>query len=133
MIDIENDVINTVSKALHAAYSKILVVGEYVQTPAEIPCVSIVEIDNRIVENMRTLTIENAASVTFEVNVYSNKVAGNKEEAKAITASVDSEFEKMGFTRTMKNQVANLNNSKIYRIVCRYSAIVDKDLWIYHN
>lgn len=133
MIDLENDVFDTVAKALRTAYAGIFVVGEYVPAPPKFPAVSIVEADNRIVERMRTLNIENAATVMYEVNIYSNKASGKKSEAKAIAATLDAEFSKMGFTRTMKNQVPNLNDATIYRIVCRYEAIVDKDLWIYHN
>jgi len=133
MIDIESDVFDTVSKALRTAYTDIFVTGEYVPTPPKFPAVSIVEADNRVVERMRTLNIENAATVMYEVNIYSNKTAGKKSEAKAIAATLDAEFSKIGFTRTMKNQVPNLNDATIYRIVCRYEAIVDKDLWIYHN
>ena len=94
---------------------------------------SIVEADNRIVENMRTRNIENAVSVMYEVNIYSNKASGKKSEAKAIVATLDEVFVSIGFTRTLRNQVPNLNDATIYRIVCRYEAIVDKDLWIYHN
>lgn len=129
----ENDVFDTISKALRDAHTGIFVTGEYVSAPPKFPAVSIVESDNRVVERMRTLNIENAVSVMYEVNVYSNKVSGKKSEAKAIAATLDAEFAKIGFTRTMKNQVANLNDATIYRIVCRYEAIVDKDLWIYHN
>lgn len=133
MIDIENDVYNTVSNALRATHAGVFTTSEYVPTPPKFPAVSIVEADNRVVPRMRTLNIENAASVMYEVNIYSNKASGKKSEAKAIAATLDAEFSKMGFTRTMKNQVPNLNDATIYRIVCRYEAIVDKDLWIYHN
>jgi hypothetical protein len=133
LIDLENEVFNTIATALRVAYPKIYVTGEYVASPPKFPAVSIVEADNRVVQNMRTLHIENAANVMYEVNVYSNKTAGKKSEAKAITAVLDQEFARIGFTRTMMNQVPNLNDATIYRIVCRYEAIVDKDLWIYHN
>jgi len=133
VIDIENDVFDTVANALRAAYENIFVAGEYVPAPPKFPAVSIVEADNRIVERMRTLNIENAASVMYEANIYSNKVSGKKSEAKAIAATMDEAFAAIGFTRTMKNQVPNLNDATIYRIVCRYEAIVDKDLWIYRN
>lgn len=133
MIDIENDVFTTIATALRSSYPGIFVTGEYVLTPTNFPAVSIVEADNRVVESMRTLNIENAATVMYEVNVYSNKASGKKSEAKAIAATLDAEFAQIGFTRTMKNQVANLNDATIYRIICRYEAIVDKDFWIYHN
>lgn len=133
MIDIENDVFNDAAQALRAAHSGIYVVGEYVETPARFPAVTIVEADNRVIQNMRTLNIENAVLSMFEVNIYSNKASGKKSEAKAIANTVDAFFSSIGYTRTMRNQVPNLNDSTIYRIVCRYEANVDKDLWIYHN
>lgn len=133
MIDLENDVFDVVAKELRAAHKGIYAVGEYVPAPPKFPAVSIVEADNRVLERMRTLNIENAATVMYEVNIYSNKASGKKTEAKAIAATLDAEFSKIGFTRTMKNQVPNFNDATIYRIVCRYEAIVDKDFWIYHN
>lgn len=133
MIDLENDVFANVATILRAAHAGIFVTGEYTPVPPKFPAVSIVEADNRVVESMRTLNIENAVSVMYEVNVYSNKASGKKGEAKAIAATLDEAFAGMGFTRTMKNQVPNLNDATIYRIVCRYEAIIDKDFWIYHN
>ena len=80
-----------------------------------------------------TLNIENAVQSMFEVNVYSNKVSAKKSEAKAIAATADDFFSSIGYTRTFREQVPNLKDASIYRIVCRYEAVVDQDLWIYHN
>ena len=133
MIDIENDIFNDLAQVLRAQHSGIYVVGEYVESPARFPAVTVVEADNRVIRNMRTLHIENAVLSMFEVNIYSNKTSGKKSEAKAIANTVDDFFSSIGYTRTMRNQVPNLNDSTIYRIVCRYEAHIDKDLWIYHN
>lgn len=133
MIDLENDIYNAVATALRAAHVGIYTASEDTPTPPKLPAVSIVEADNRVLESMRTLNIENAASVMYEVNIYSNKAAGGKTEAKAIAATADAAFASIGFTRTLMNQVPNFNDARIYRIVCRYEANVDKDLWIYHN
>lgn len=133
MIDLEADIYDVVAKALRAAHTGIFVSSDSVPADAKLPAVSIVEADNRVVQNMRTLNIENAVSVMYEVNIYSNKASGQKSEAKGIAATLDSVFSSIGFTRTMKNQVPNFNDARIYRIVCRYEAIIDKDFWIYHN
>ena len=133
MIDLESDIFNAVATALRTAHSGIFVTSEYVAAPPSFPAVSIVENGNSVVSRYRTLNIENAVSVMYEVNVYSNKASGKKEEAKAIAATLDTAFAGIGFTRTMRNQVTNLNDTRIYRIVCRYEAIIDKDFWIYHN
>lgn len=133
MINLEFDIFTAVATALRTAHTGIYVTGEYVPAPPQFPAVSIVEADNRVLQRMRTLNIENAVSVMYEVNIYSNKVSGKKAEAKAITETLDAKFAEIGFTRTMMNQVPNLNDASIYRIVCRYEAVIDKDFWIYHN
>jgi len=133
MIDLEADVFTAVATALRAAHQGIYVTGEEVPAEAKLPAVSIVEADNRVATRYRTKNIENAVTVMYEVNIYSNKTSGKKTEAKAIAATLDEKFAEMGFTRTMKNQVPNFNDTRIYRIVCRYEAIIDKDFWIYHN
>lgn len=77
--------------------------------------------------------IENGVSVMWDMNVYSNKTAGKKAEAKAIANTADSVFAEIGFTRTFREQVPNINNATIYRIVCRYEAVIDKTFAIYQS
>lgn len=134
MIDIESDIFDYVAKQIRTAHTGAYVVGEYVETPARFPAVTLVEADNRILTRMRTSDdIENGVSVMWEMNVYSNKTAGKKAEAKAIVNTADAAFAEIGFTRTFREQVPNLNNATIYRIVCRYEAVIDKDFVIYHS
>lgn len=133
MIDIENDVFSYVAEAIRTAHSGTYVVGEFVDVPASFPAVTIVEADNRVYERMRTLNIENAANVMYECNVYTNKAFGKKAQAKAIATTMDEAFASIGFTRTFREQVPNLNNATIYRIVCRYEATIGKDFMIYQN
>ena len=137
MIDCETDIFSIVSTALRAEFAGIFVSGEYVPTPPKFPAVSIVEADNRIATRYRTTEIENGAIVMYEVNVYSNKVSGKKAEAKAVDAVLDNEFRKLGFSRTMKNQVPNMNDATIYRIVCRYEGVIipndDGKYYVYTN
>ena len=133
MIDIESDVFDTVAKAIRSAHSGVHIDSEYVESPARFPAVSIVEADNRVYERVRTLKIENAASVMYEINVYSNKASGKKSEAKAIANTADETMEAIGFTRTFREQIPNLKDATIYRIVCRYQAVIDSDFWIYQN
>lgn len=137
MIDVENDVFSIVANALRTAFPSISVYGEYVETPAKFPAVTILEADNRVLTNMRTLKIENAVSVMYEMNVYSNKASVKKTEAKEIATRADEVFESLGFTRTFREQIPNLKDATIYRIVCRYEAVVapgyDGNYLIYQN
>lgn len=127
MIDIENDVFNEVATELRSQHNGIWVAGEYIDSPAKFPAVTIVEADNRVFERMRTRKIENAVRVMYEVQIFSNKANGKKAEAKAIADTADGVFERLGLTRTMRSQVANLKDATIYRIVCRYEAVIGKN------
>ena len=133
MIDIENDVFSYVANAIRAEHLDAYVVGEFVDVPARFPAVTIVEADNRVYEQMRTLNIENAVRVMYECNVYTNKASGKKTQAKEIATTMDEAFTSIGFTRTFREQVPNLNSATIYRIVCRYEAIIGSNFMIYHN
>lgn len=127
MVDIESDVFDTVATELRSQHAGVWVTGEFVNSPAKFPAVTIVESDNRIFERMRTRRIENAVRVMYEVQIYSNKASGKKAEAKAIADTADGVFAMLGFTRTMRSQVANLKDATIYRIVCRYEAVVGEN------
>lgn len=133
MIDLENDIFDYAAKALRAAHTGIDVAAEYVEMPAKFPHVSIVEADNRILTRMRTNNIENAVSVMYECNIYSNKASGKKSEAKAIANTLDDVLSGIGFTRTFREQVPNLRDATIYRIVCQYEAVIDKHFVIYQS
>ena len=133
MIDLENDIFDYAAKALRVAHTGIDVAAEYVEMPAKFPHVSIVEADNRVLERMRTNNIENAVSVMYEVNIYSNKASGKKSEAKAIANTLDDVLSGIGFTRTFREQVPNLRDATIYRIVCRYEAVIDNNFVIYQS
>ena len=123
MIDIESDVFTYVANAVRTSFSSVTVTNEYTETFAKFPAVTIVEADNRVYRPARTANIENAVTVMYQVNVFSDKAAGKKAQAKKIRAVVDAAFAELGFTRTMGNQVPNLRDDRIYRIVCRYEGI----------
>lgn len=134
MIDIEQDVFAIVAPVLRKEFSGISVANTRTNSPAKFPAVSIVEADNSVHEPMRTLEIENAAALMYEVHIFSNLVGGyQKIEAKNIAQVVDREFSRLGFTRTMRSEIDNLSDSSIYHYVLRYKAVADNDFWIYQS
>lgn len=134
MIDIENEVFNTVATAVRKQYPNIYMTGEYIKSPPKFPCVSLIENDNQAYNATRdTSSNENHVVVVYEVNVYSNKIGGKKAECKAILALIDDNMSKFGFTRSFYNPVPNGEDATIYRIVARYRAIVSKDKTIYRR
>ena len=125
MIDIENQIFGKISTALRAEFDPIFVSGELVKAPATFPAVYIEEKANNAYQRTQDSgSLENHVSLMYEINVYSNKQVGKKSECKAIFAVIDNEFQKIGFTRIMKEPVANLEDGTIYRMIGRYTAVV---------
>ena len=134
MIDIENEVFNSVATEVRAKYPGIYVVGEYVKTPPKFPCVSLVEMDNQSYQRTEDSgSSENHVSVMYEVNIYSNKTVGKKAECKAIATLIDEQMLALGFARTMIQPIPNLDDATIYRMVGRSSAVISKDKHIYRR
>ena len=134
MIDIENAVFNRVVTKVREVFPDIFMTGEYVNSPASFPAVSLVEMDNATrIETIDSGSNENHANVMYEVNVYSNKTAGKKSECKAIIALIDEEMLAMGFSRSTLTPVPNENDSTIYRMVGRYRATVSSDHKIFRR
>ena len=134
MIDVENEVFNTVATVVRAEYPDIYIVGEYVKTPPKFPCVSLVEMDNQSYQRTEDSgSSENHVSVMYEVNIYSNKTIGKKTECKTIAALIDEQMLALGFARTMIQPIPNLDDATIYRMVGRYSAVISKNKVIYRR
>ena len=134
MINIENEVFNSVATEVRAKYPGIYMVGEYVKSPPKFPCVSLVEMDNHSYQRTEDSGCsENHVSVMYEVNIYSNKATGKKTECKAIAALIDERMLALGFARTMLQPIPNLDDATIYRMVGRYSAIISKEKVLYRR
>ncbi len=129
MIDIENFVFSRVADVLRTKYDyqDIYVSGEYVDTPARFPAVTIIEADNSVLKSQSTIEIENAVSLLYEVNVFSNQIGYKKSQAKDILETLDYEFKKLGFVRIMCSPTPNLADSTIYRITARYEGVVQPE------
>ena len=125
MIDIENEVFNTVANALRVVYPDISIYGEYVETPSVFPAVTLVEDDNSEIEGNKTLTREPelASQLMYTANAYSNLKTGKKEQAKAIMNIIDEQMRNMGFIRTMRSQLPNVDRT-IYRVTARYTRVM---------
>ena len=134
MIDIENELFNQIATKLRNKFNSISVYGEYIRSPAVFPVVFIEERGNNVYERTQDSgNIENHARLMYEVNVYSNKQTGKKSECKKIFEVIDNEFASMGFTRTLKEPIANLEDASIYRMVGRYTGVISTNKTIYRR
>ena len=134
MIDIENEVFNKVAESVKAVYPSVFISGEYIRTPSKFPFVSLMEMSNTAYDRTQTDgSLENHASLMYEVNIYSNKKSGKKSECKAIATLIDNELATLGFSRTMLQPIPNMDDATIYRITGRYTAVISKDTKLYRR
>jgi hypothetical protein len=134
MIDYENEIFSTVAESVRKAYPSVFISGEYVRTPPKFPFVSLVEMSNTAYDRTQTGgSLENHASLMYEVNVYSNKTSGKKSECKAIATLIDNELATLGFSRTMLQPIPNMDDATIYRMTGRYTAVISKDKKLYRR
>lgn len=130
MIDVENQIYTSVATALKSAFDGINVQGVITYAPSKFPTVCIEEFDNYALRYTRDSgSNENFVQVAYEVDVYSNKVPGGKEECKKIFGVADKTLQDMGFTRTSKTFLQSGSNQS--RMIGRYSAVIGKDNMIY--
>lgn len=126
MIDIEREVYTPIVETLRKRFPGISVSGEYVNSPAKFPYVSIVEQDNYTTkERLDSSQKERYATVMYEVNVYSNKAGKKKTVCREIMGVISEMLYRKNFIRTFMSPVPNLENGTIYRLVARYKAETD--------
>ncbi len=122
IIDIELELYNKINTALKSEFKGIVVYGEYVHTTPKFPSVTIAEIDNRT--DIKSLPLSNvpvAAILTYEINIYSNKLRVGKQQCKDILNVIDSIMIADGFRLTSNQPLQNQNDATIYRRVARYT------------
>ena len=125
MISYENEIFTQIATRLRSEFDGIFVASTLNLNPTKFPCVFIEEADNYpYYRSGDTKSIENHAVVMHEINVFSNKVSGKRQEAKSIMQVVDEEYQKLGFRRQTL-QPLSLDDSTKYRIVSRYTAVID--------
>ena len=136
MIDIENEVVDRVKKALTEKFPGIYVTSEQGKAPSRFPAVSVVMISNPTYERTLTLgkTTENHAAPVFQLDGYSSKTDGRKSECKAVIAAADAVFQEMGFTRFFGPEpTPNMLDATVYRQTARYRGIVSENKEIYRR
>ena len=126
MIDIENIVIDKVIERLTNSFENITVSSEETKTPASFPAVLILEKSNTVYLDSRDENKENHANIMFQADIYDNDVNDKKATCKRISSELDSIMQEMGFTRTMREPIANLEDATIYRITMRFTAVASK-------
>lgn len=126
MIDVEHIVFSKVYSAIHTEYPNAQITSEPVEKLAVFPAIVIEEIDNRTYKkSLDEAGNEHHATLTYEINVYSNKQNGNKLEAKDIMQIADTVMQSLYATREVTTAIPMVDRT-IYRLYARYKVIVDE-------
>ena len=137
MIDVETELFNAIVTEIQTDYAwgpNVKFINDYVSSTQKFPAVTIVERDNRTVpESQHTALEENYAVLDYEVQIYTNSKAKRKKEARTIAAAIDKAFISRGFRRRILEQIPNAEDWSVFRMVARYTAIVDPDHMIYRR
>lgn len=133
MIDIESTVFNQVANAFDAAHPNGSRYSEETSSPPRFPCLTLVQTDNYTYEgSLDAEHKEHDAWVVFEVNVYSNKISGAKQECKKVMDLVDKQLQSLNFVRLFCNPTKNADQ-KYFRMTARYRAVVSENYILYRR
>ena len=137
MVDIENYIVDKLSKALKQQFSDIFVKSEYTKNVSQFPCVLVQERTNTVYLDSRDENIENHVNLMYQIDIFSNAIGNKKKECKDILKVVDDTMVNEGFTRIMAEPIDNIEDATIYRYTARYQAIASKAIdginYIYRN
>lgn len=139
MIDIENEIVNSINNAVQAYATDneviIDVKSDRSVAPKTFPCVYIFEYDSYNSVGKQYATRRNTFdTLVYEADVYTDSVTGRKSEAKEILAVIDDRMRILGFTRTTKKDIDLTNDSQpVKRLLARYQAEVDTKGYIYNR
>lgn len=132
MIDYQNEIFTTVATTVRATHVGTTVTGEYTRKPSNFPTVTLDEIENVTVEALVDSSNEEKYSgVSYRLQVFSNKTAGKKSEARAIFATADTVMLGLGFRRITYTTTPEIYDSTVYSITATYEAILDVNGVIY--
>lgn len=131
MIDYSNEVFNTAATNLRSLYPGIQVVGEYVETPAQFPTVTLDEIQN-IPAHLDSGATNKYARVVYRSQIFCNG-EGKRQRARTIYDSLDQILMGLGLFAKTYTTTPAIYNSEIYCITATHEGVIGKDGVIYRN
>ena len=121
-----------VAKNLRSLYPGVNVAGEYVNTPAVFPTVTIDEISN-VPAHLDSAVRNKYARVIYRVQVFCNTESGKRQQARRIYDTVDQTLMDLGFYAKTYSTTPAIYNAEIYCITATYEGVVGADGMVYRN
>ena len=118
ILDIESAVFSRVADAFDAAYPNGSRYGELTTSPASFPCLVLHQVDEYFYDPLLP-----ASWVVFDVEAYSNKISGAKQECRGIIRLADETLKSFGswqlvFCNPFKNA-----DTRVFRMIARYRGV----------
>lgn len=123
MIDIENRIIDGVSKLVRGKFQNVAIHSTHINSPPEFPCVMVYETSNSTLYETSDECGEHHAELRYVVEVYTNNISGKKQKAKAILNAIDAYMIGLGFFRASKYYTVGTNESTVFAATCTYGCV----------
>lgn len=131
MIDYSNEIFNTVATNLRSLYTGIQVIGEYTESPARFPTVTLDEVQN-VPVHLDSATHNKYARVTYRTQVFCNG-DGKRGKAREIFKSLDQMLQELGLYVKTYTTTPAIYNSEVYCITATHEGVIGADGTIYRN
>jgi hypothetical protein len=131
VIDYSNEIFNIVASDIRSKHEGVQVIGEYVETPAKFPTVTIDEVLN-VPVHLDTAVENKYARISIRTQVFCNG-EGKRQKARKIYDSVDRKLMSVGLYAKTYTTTPAIYNSEIYCITATYEGVIGADGIIYRN
>lgn len=126
MIDIYDRVFGTVYRAAKGIDPNCDVQDAYTAVPSTFPLVTVQETDNSTAGGIiGSRTRENAARVTYQIEVYSNANDTRRSECRTIMGAISDALIASNFERELLYATPNYADATVYRLTARFRVIAD--------
>lgn len=124
MIDAEVKIFNRVYGSVAPLCANNKFVSTQVVSPTAFPAASLIEIGNTtLARRQGTSLIENFAIITYQLDVY----ALSKSKCREVYSAADDAMIGLNFNRISGQYIDNPDNTKVFRYVARYEALIDPE------
>lgn len=132
MTDFSHQIFTQIAGILRDTFPEVKVVGEYLKTPSQFPCVTVDEISN-LPAQLDSGTEERYSAVTYRVQVFALREAGGRDQARALLGTVNDILAALNFTRKSMTTGPELYRFQFYSITATYEAVIGRDGYCYRT
>lgn len=132
MIDHANEIFHRLGERIMSEHPDADVKGEYVETPAKLPCVSVEETAN-LPMHLDSASNAKYALIRYRVQIFSNRSGGKRAEARAIFQIVDEWMQQHNLVCKSMTTTPTVYHASVYQITATYEAIVDANGTMYRS